>query len=274
VDTPRGYINAFSNVKRAIHLLIDSLMNQYGLFKNFQSSNFPSKLQVLDDIGLIPIGIMQNLNLERNILEHEYSVPTKQRVKEAVDVGKLLLMAIEKLVEATPHEAVAGWKQPRRDVLLRVEPQHGRIDLFGIRAGRHRRKINGISCISGIRGFGGELYPWVRVAKKPWRSIPLDRAHRDSWRPVIKELVNMQRRSISPRTFIAPQSASVSMTVTVPVSLPEALSWNQLLDDLSRKKMQEKEPSPTEAGGGPRDAVKAHEDSESPRDSSAIERPE
>lgn len=241
VDTPRGLINAFSNVKRAIHLLIDSLMNQYGLFFHFQYANFPAKLQVLDQIGLLPISIMQNLNVERNLLEHEYSVPTKQRVREAVDVVKLLLMATEKLIEATPHEAVVGWKSPRRNLLLRLEPQRGKIDLFGIWASGHRRRLNGVSCISGIRKFDGGLYPWVRVAKRPWRTIQLDRTNTTTWQPIVKELVNAQRRSLWPRVFVAPQSASVSMTVTVPIALPDAVSWNDLLDRAQEERVAEEE---------------------------------
>lgn len=122
-DTARGGINAFSNIKRAIHLLIDQLLNQYGLFFHFKSANFPMKLQLLDEIGLLPIGIMTNLNVERNLLEHGYATPAKQRVREAIDVAKLLLMATEKLLEATPQEVLGGWKTPSRHVILRLEPQ-------------------------------------------------------------------------------------------------------------------------------------------------------
>ncbi len=238
-DTSRGLINAFSNMKRGMHLLIDSLLNQYGLFLHFRSANFPGKLRVLDEVGLIPIRIMQNLNLERNVLEHEYSTPTKQRVTEAIDVAKLLLMATEKLAEATPHEVVAGWRSPRVDVLIRLEPQRGRLDLFRIWAKGHRHRGDGISYIAGgIRDLRGELYSWIRVGKTPWRSIVLDRANRDEWLPVIKELVNIQRKSLHRKTFIAPESASVTMSITIPVSLPEGLTWNQLLDNKSKERVK------------------------------------
>jgi hypothetical protein len=116
-DTARGLINAFGNAKRAFHLAIDSLLNQYGLFTRFRKANFPEKVRLIDTVGMIPIGIMHNLNVERNLLEHEYAVPSKARVKEAVDVTKLLLLATEKLVEATPQEVVVGWRIPQ-DIFL------------------------------------------------------------------------------------------------------------------------------------------------------------
>ena len=82
---------------------------------------------------------------------------------------KFLLMATEKLLEATPQEVLTGWKLPKRHLLLRLEPQAGRIDLFGIWAPKHYRKTKDISYIAGpVRGFHGDAYnSWVKVAKAP-----------------------------------------------------------------------------------------------------------
>jgi hypothetical protein len=239
-DTERGLINAFSNVKRAIHLLIDALLNQYGLFTHFKSANFPTKLQLLDDIGLLPIRIMTNLNVERNVLEHEYATPSKERVQEAVDVAKLLLMATEKLLEATPHEAVAGWRTPKRHILLRLEPQRGALELFSIWAPQHYRVFNGISCVAGgIRQITGDkYYPWIRIAKTPWRTIDLSKAERQAWVPIIRSLVSLQRIAVSRKTFVDHGAASVTMAVTIPLALPEGLSWHTLLDDMMAKHMK------------------------------------
>ena len=101
---------------RAFHLAaIDSLLHQYGLFTKFRKETFPEKVRLIDAVGMIPIGIMTNLNVERNLLEHDrVAVPPKTQVKEAVDVTKLLLLATEKLVEATPHEVVMGWAKPSK----------------------------------------------------------------------------------------------------------------------------------------------------------------
>jgi hypothetical protein len=132
--SPRGLVNAFGNAKRALHLEIDYLLQQYGLFSNFGRGNFPTKLGVLDDIGLLPTTIIKNLNVERNLIEHEYDTPSRQRVAEAIDVVKLLLLATEKLMESTAHQVVVGWRNPCRHTLLQLEPQNGEIRLYGITA--------------------------------------------------------------------------------------------------------------------------------------------
>jgi hypothetical protein len=264
----RGLINALGNVKRAIHLLIDALLNQYGLFVHFRTANFPAKLQLLDEIGLLPIGIMTNLNVERNLLEHEYTTPTKQRVTEAVDVSKLLLMATEKLLEATPHEVLVGWKTPKRHLLLRLEPQKGEIRFHAIRAPKHYKTMNRVSCIvGGIRQLTGDkLYPWIKIAKRPWRTMVLNKTQRDEWRPVIRQLVSVQRQSLSRKTFVAPGTASVTIPVTIPLALPDGLSWTELLDRALGEKMNDQKvpaktdqnthPAPTQSA--PTDAPPSH----------------
>ena len=229
-DTARGLINSFSNAKRAFHLAIDSLLHQYGLFAKHRKSRFPEKLRLIDAIGMIPIEIMRNLNVERNLLEHEYAVPSKTRVKEAIDVTRLLLLATERLVEATPHEAVIGWRKPARHLLMQLEPQAGELRFFRISG--QCRKLNGVSCISGpIRPFGGHGFSnGIKVAEKPWKTVPLDKAHLAEWQPIVRELVRAQRRQASRSTFVDHEHLTMTMSITLPFSLPEGTSWHEVLD--------------------------------------------
>src|ERR1039457_3825858 len=147
--SPRGLVNAFGNAKRALHLDVDCLLQQYGLFGHFGHGNFPAKLEVLDEIALLPTTIIKNLNVERNLIEHEYDTPSRQRVAEAVDVVKLLLLATEKLLESTPHEVVVGWRTPCRHLILQLEPFKSEIRLYGITAKNRYSRIEGVNCISG-----------------------------------------------------------------------------------------------------------------------------
>jgi hypothetical protein len=231
-DTSRGLINAFGNAKRAFHLTIDGLLNQYGLFAHFKRANFPEKVRLIDAIGMIPIGIMNNLNVERNLLEHEYAVPTKSRVQEAVDVTKLLILATEKLVEATPHECVVGWGQPQIHLLMQLEPQIGELRFFRVSAPGHYRKLHGTSCLSTrIRTFDGDGFAsGVKVAKRPWKVTTLNRAHQSEWQPIIRELVSVHRKQASRQTVIDREHLTVTMSVTLPLSLPEGIAWHTLLD--------------------------------------------
>lgn len=240
-ETSRGIINAFGNAKRAFHLAIDSLLHQYGLFIKYRKANFPEKAKIIDAIGMIPIGIMHNLNVERNLLEHEYTIPTKVRVKEAVDVTKLLLLATEKLVEATPHEVVIGWRNPAKHFLLQLEPQLGELKLFQISAPGNYKKNNGISYISGrIRSFsGGRFAEGIKVAQKAWKKISLDKSHQSEWQPIIKELVNVQRRRAARDTVIDGANLMMTIPITIPMSLPEGISWHQLLDQVFEERNKE-----------------------------------
>lgn len=237
----RGYVNAFGNAKRALHLAIDILLNQYGLFTHYKRSNFPGRLKVLDTIGILPITIMQNLNVERNLIEHEYSTPSAKRVREAVDVTKLLVMATEKLLEATPHECVVGWRQPKRHLVMRLEPIKGVVNLFSLTAKGMYRRQHGFSYFSGgLRSFRGELKDGIQIAKNPWKVIKLNKSSFSDWHSIIKELVNVQRRGSRQKSYIDKESGFVTIPITIPLPLIPDISWADLLDDMTKKSLDEK----------------------------------
>lgn len=254
-DSQRGLLNAFGNVKRALHFSTDILLQQYGLFKHFGRTNFPGKLRLLDEVGILPINIMENLNVERNLIEHQYEMPPKQRVAEAIDVVKLLLLASEKLLESTPHEAVIGWRKPRRHAVLQLEPFHGLVNIFTLRAPGKYRTLNGVTCFAGpLRNFGGgKLARGITMPKTPWKVLTLNRNTMSGWKPIIAELVNIQRMHHSRRTHVDKGQGQVTISVTVPLpDLPQR-SWADLLDEFLDKKMSDRDspqkPEQSEHGG-------------------------
>lgn len=82
-----------SNVKRAIECRIDELL--YGLCLHVKSENekwnFPKKIQVLGDLGIIVPRILKKINRKRNQLEHQYVQPTQEDVEDALDVTNLFI---------------------------------------------------------------------------------------------------------------------------------------------------------------------------------------
>ena len=58
----RGAINAIGNAKRAVHLLIDSLLEISGLAINFSSKKFPKKLDIIEKSEFFPTILINNLN--------------------------------------------------------------------------------------------------------------------------------------------------------------------------------------------------------------------
>jgi hypothetical protein len=237
-QTPRGLVNAFSNIKRALHFLIDSLLHQYGAFIHYKRANFPVKLRLLDTMGILPITLMKNLNVERNLLEHEYAVPSQRRVEEAVDVAKLILMATERIIERIPTEVVAGWRNPKRHVVLQLEPLAGSIRVFGLRAKGKYHKSKGGSCFRGpLRSFfGDELSEGVALTKKPWREISVRRETENEWTPIVRELVNIQRREREKGSVLNTETATITVPVTIPLPDIPQQTWAELLDKLLAQK--------------------------------------
>ena len=233
----RGLVNALSNAKRALHLTIDSLLNQYGLFTHFKKANFPEKLNILDQIGLLPITILKNLNVDRNILEHEYVAPSKKRVAEAIDVAKLLLLAIEKIIESTPHEVVLGWKKPPLHIVLQLEPIKGILNLFTLKAKGKYKKINGISCLNdSLRNLMGDaINPGIQLSKRPWRVITLNKAQINEWKPILSELVNVQRKHHTRKSHIDKGAGTITIPITIPLPALDSLSWATIMDNFLKK---------------------------------------
>jgi len=229
--TRRGSVNAFGNAKRALHLPIDGLLYQYGLLTHLRKASFPQKLMLVGDVGMIPTGVVRNLNVERNVVEHEYAVPSDRRAQEAVDVAKLLVLATERLLETTPHEAAVGWRKPAGHVLLRIEPQAGELRLYRVTAPGMHSRMHGVTCLVGIRmPLSGKLAGGVRVAETSWKTIQLDKGHMNEWLPVIRELVNLQRQGHSRGTTIDREQGTCGVYVTLPISLRDGISWHEMLE--------------------------------------------
>ncbi len=93
-------INSLSNIKRAIDCQMDTLLFAFGLYKKSKKEewNFPRKLEVLNNLGIITPRILGKINQKRNFLEHEYRKPTKEEVEDALDVAALFLAYTQKFL--------------------------------------------------------------------------------------------------------------------------------------------------------------------------------
>lgn len=146
---------------------------------------------------------------------------------------KLLLLATEKLMEATPYEVVVGWRDPSRHTLLQLEPLKGEIQLYGITAKNRYKKIQNTTCINGqIRPFTGTGFTaGIRVTKNPWKVITLKKSTAVEWIPILKELVNVQRKIWSRKTHIDGENWMAVVSVSIPFPMAEQKSWAEILDE-------------------------------------------
>lgn len=96
----RSCVNALGNVKRAIECRIDSILYVYCLHKKSEKErwDFPKKIEIIQQLGIVAPNILRKINKKRNELEHRYVKLTKEEVEDGVDVAKLFLAYARRLV--------------------------------------------------------------------------------------------------------------------------------------------------------------------------------
>ncbi|WP_141659296.1 hypothetical protein [Mycobacterium europaeum] len=201
LGTRHGLINAMGNAKRCLHVMIDTLLQNYGLLVNNSRLPFPQKLALLDDVGLIGLNVFRKLNVERNIVEHEYRSAEPQKVEDFIDVCDLLLLAIERLGQDLPYQSIVGLRETGEHVLMELEPMLGRLDFapliepkvlsteaFGIP----------ISYVSTLMRQGNRE-PEARSVGEVQHSIDLRRQTSPEWAPMIREIVSIGKRQSESR---------------------------------------------------------------------------
>jgi hypothetical protein len=94
--TKKALLNSIMNSKRAIDCQIDSICFNLGNLN--KRLNFPEKIVFLRKIGIISPNILKKINKIRNLMEHEYKIPNKSDVEDAVDIADLFLASTEKFI--------------------------------------------------------------------------------------------------------------------------------------------------------------------------------
>ena len=90
-NSTRAIVNALSNSKRSLDCRTEEILYAYGLRSIAKKSrwNVPKKLEVLSEIGIVAPRILKKLNIQRNIIEHEFHKPNREKVEDFVDVVSL-----------------------------------------------------------------------------------------------------------------------------------------------------------------------------------------
>ena len=101
----QGFVNALTNAKRAIDSQIDKVFGSFGLKK---PRNFPQKIVVLNEMGLIAPRIINKVSTLRNKLEHEYKLPEVEQVEDAVDIANLFVFALDSILYTFPSDFTIG----------------------------------------------------------------------------------------------------------------------------------------------------------------------
>jgi hypothetical protein len=96
----RSLVNALSNAKRAIDCRTDMIITALRLSpKNLKMSKF----NILKEMSILAPRIIDKIRTARNLLEHEYSLPDKALVEDAVDVAMLYEAASQRVFYLFPE---------------------------------------------------------------------------------------------------------------------------------------------------------------------------
>jgi len=190
-ESEHGAINALSNVKRALHQTVDSLLQGYGLLARNRRLSFPKKLELIDAAGLFSLSILNTLNQERNLVEHDYQVPTHARAQEALDVVRLWLLAIRRLSEFVVYESLAGWRADQTLGVVQLNPALGLLSFYKVTGPSRIDEFDGRSYtfLLQIRTVGGGLGHGVQIEPEPLWSIELRYRNRAEWQPLLRPVV-------------------------------------------------------------------------------------
>jgi hypothetical protein len=215
----RGAINALGNAKRALHLIVDSLLNAYGLLVQNRRTSFPARLELIDAAGLFSLSILNTLNLERNVVEHEYRAPSQARAREMVDVGRLLLLATQRMGAQVPYECTAGWRADQTLGVVQLDPTVGVLSFFTVTGPTQIYNHEGkdLALLEPIRTGKGALLPGVEIHRNPAWTVGLEYRTREYWRPLLRPLVELAstKFGISP-AVVYDDRIQVSITTTLP----------------------------------------------------------
>jgi hypothetical protein len=228
--TSRGAINALGNAKRALHLTIDSLLNAYGLLAKNRRVSFPDRLRLLDAAGLFSLSILNTLNVERNVMEHEYKIPTNARVQEVVDVTRLLLLATQRMRENVVYECLAGWRANNIHGVVQLNPNQGYLSFFKV-TGENVVIVESpeppTAALLPIRTSKGGLIPGVGIDTSPVWSVKLALSNMDEWPPLLRPIIDQSELRFGTR-FTEPVIYEDTVRVAMQVHLPRVKDQESL----------------------------------------------
>lgn len=111
IDSKRALVNALGNIKRAIECQIDCLLCSFafGDVSLLSEWTFPRKIRALQDLKIVTPRILERINKQRNLLEHKYELPSKNRIQDAFDVATLFLAYTERFLTNHWPEVTLGF---------------------------------------------------------------------------------------------------------------------------------------------------------------------
>jgi hypothetical protein len=98
-------LNSITNAKRAINSQIDYALACLGIGR---VTSITKKVDLLGEMGFLAPRILARVADARNLLEHEYKLPSVQQVEDALDVAALFVEATNRHLQRFEDDFVLG----------------------------------------------------------------------------------------------------------------------------------------------------------------------
>lgn len=184
----RGAINALSNAKRAIHLLVDCFLELLGLKKIYGEDNFPTKLEIIQKLEAFPTRLLKTLNKRRNLIEHKYDQIGLDEAEGFVEIAELFIRLCYPYFRYTTIGTRIGDVNSDKDIEWLLNPEASEITVS---------ECQGASKLE--TGPYGTIYYELKTKpeKVVVKSIIMNKTNAAEWLPILNTFLYITQRRIS-----------------------------------------------------------------------------
>ena len=145
----RALVNALSNAKRAIDCQVDKVFCCFGTNSR---KNFPQKMKILNEMGIIAPRIISKIVTMRNYLEHEYRCPEQEKVEDAVDIANLFVTSLDRALQFPDQYAIenSNEAEDERSLDVRFDEENKEFHLYGRTPNMESRSVIKASALGYI----------------------------------------------------------------------------------------------------------------------------
>lgn len=128
----QGAIDSISNAKRTIHLIIRQFFKLFGLEEAYGDKHFPEQLKIIRLLNAFPTRMIDSLNKNRNIVEHDYRYIDIEKVKDFVDIAEMFLLLAYPYLRHAVVGAFVGIEKDNRCLEWKIDLKEHNIKIYKI----------------------------------------------------------------------------------------------------------------------------------------------
>jgi hypothetical protein len=186
----KGAINGLGNTKKAIHLAINCFFEILGLAEVYKKSNFPTKLKIIQLLEAFPTNIIENLNKERNFVEHEYKRVNPHEVINFIDISEMFIRLCYPFLKHMVIGIRAGIREDEKDYFWILNPDKSQVKIY--------ENFNSKLFNSPI----GKVYYDVlgaTTSRKHLKTINIMESNMHDWMPYLNTFIYCTKKEIIPK---------------------------------------------------------------------------